>query len=290
MKDTGLEGPDSAIVVADPTSIGVIEAFVGGKAADNASECEDVLVLSEHYVAVIDGMSSPLRRNNERPSGKRFAHAVGTAIATLPPDCDAVAATDAISAATSGVSSGHSGPSGAVAAILSLTRREVWRIGDVHVRIDDSYLPGSKHVDEIGTQYRAVVNHSALLAGASLHEIRANDPGLAALAPLLKGMEHLANRACEFGFGVLNGTTVPRDFIEVYSAPETPCDIVLATDGFLSAAPTLDEAESALRHALSGDPACIGLELRSMGKAITPGAHFPDDRCYVRIHLDAVDT
>ena len=290
MKGVRIEGSGTAIVAADPMSVGIFEAFIGGKAADNASGCEDVLVVTEHYVAAIDGMSSPLRRNNEKPSGRRFASAVGSAIAALPPDCDAVAATAAISAAASGVSSDHSGPSGAVAAILSLTRREVWRIGDVHVRIGDSYFPGSKLVDEIGVQFRAVVNHSALLAGVSLHNIRTNDPGLVALAPLLEGMEHLANRVGEFGYGVLNGTPVPPEFIEVYPVPETPCDIVLATDGFLSAAPTLGEAEGALRRALSADPACIGPELRSMGKAITPDAHFPDDRCYVRIRLDAIAT
>ncbi len=281
----------AATVTEDPDRVGVVDAFIASKtlADTTGSRCEDHLVISGAFVAVVDGMSSPLRVATEPPTGARFARTIGSAIAHLPPARTPSAAVADLTEAVAAIRPSHRGPSGAVVAIVSLARREVWRVGDVHVRVGDRHLAGTKVVDEVGAGYRALVNHAALLGGASIEEIRATDPGLESLGPLLRGQEQFANRSGEFGYGVVDGTTVPAAHIEVVPVPSGAVDVVLASDGFLSAAPSLAVAEAELDLALAGDPACLGAELRGMGKAVAPGATHPDDRSYVRVRLPPID-
>lgn len=283
-------GNDSATTVTvDPATVGVLDAIVRGKdpAGVAAGECEDHIVVTSSFVAVLDGMSSPLREPMETPTGARFARTIGRAIAALPPDCTARDAVAELTDAASAIRADHRGPAGAVAAIVSIARREVWRVGDVHVRIGDRHFPGTKLVDEIGADYRALVNRAFLLAGATVEDIRGTDPGRASLRPLLQSQERFANWTGEFGYGVLDGTPVPDEHVERLDLPAATIEVVLATDGFLSAAPTLQEAETDLAAAIAADPACIGPALRGMGKAAAPGASHPDDRSYLRIRLDS---
>ena len=282
--------PMAATVTDDPAVVGLVEAFVRGKAPADAAgdECEDHVVIAAGFAAVVDGMSSPLRQPSEAPTGTRFARVIGQAISTLPPDSTAGDAIALLTDAVSAIRTDHRGPSGAVVAIVSIARREVWRVGDVHLRIGDRHLPGTKRVDEIGADYRALVNHASLLGGATVDEIRTTDPGLSSLRPLLESQEELANRPGEFGYGVIDGTHVPVERIEVFELPPETVEIALATDGFLSAASTLDAAEAELAEAIDADPACLGPELRGMGKAVAPGATHPDDRAYLRLRLQPI--
>ncbi len=286
----GIGSSLATTVAGDPTAARVVEAIVRGKSPGDLSgaDCEDHLVVTPDFVAVLDGMSSPLRAPTEDPTGVLFARAVGRGIAALPADAGPRDAVALLSNAASTVRASHRGPSGAVVAIVSISRREVWRIGDVHVRIGDRHRPGTKLVDEIGAAFRALVNLAELAAGATTDDIRRRDPGRRALRPLLQGQERFANTTGEFGYGVLDGTSVPVEHIEVFALPAGAVDVVLATDGFLSAAPSLEQAEAELGAAIAEDPACLGPRLRAMGKAAEPGATHPDDRTYLRLRLAAL--
>ena len=277
---TGLAaGSDaSSAVVADRTSLTVVEAFVAGKRPDRRSE--DVLVIARHHAAVIDGMSSPLAVSASERSGRSFALAAAGAISDLPADATAREAVDAITRAQRGVEVPHDGPAGAVAAIYSAARREVWRVGDVHVLAGSVEHPGAKHVDAALAAFRAAVNACHAARGGDLALLR-EDPGLLAARPLLEAQPALANRAdLAWGYGVLDGGHVPDVFIDVIEV--TQGDVVLCTDGFLRPAPTLEAAELELARAVAVDPVGIGV-LASMAIAVPLGQAVPDDRAYLRI-------
>lgn len=254
------------------------EWFIAPKSA--VSACEDALVVTEHFAAVVDGMSSPLRDRGQAPSGRLYAETVAREIARLEPNVSARRAVDTISQALTHIRPDHAGPSGAVAAVYSRARREIWRIGDIHLRIGDRVVPGEKRVDQAMTLFRAAVVAAHAAAGESLDALRDQDPGLAASRPLLELQHHLANRDAAFGYGVLDGSAVPDCHIEVFPVAGA-ATVVFASDGYPGPAATLACAERELFAAIAHDPACIG-ELAAMGKPLRPGAETPDDRTYLR--------
>lgn len=268
----------SALITARDIPAELVEAFVLGK--DSSVPSEDVIVVTPDFLAVFDGMSSPLRCAGHPGSGRAFAEAAARALVTLPASVSARDAINVISEAQRSIRTEHAGPSGAVAAILSLTRKEVWRIGDIHVMIGEQNLPAHKDVDAAMALFRAAVNAAHLASGMPLADVLATDPGLVATAPLLQLQPALANNNVPYGYGVLNGTGVPDRFLEVHPVPEHAV-VVLASDGYLCAESTLRLAEERLRHAMEQDPAGLN-ELRDFAKTVRPGRNAPDDRSYLR--------
>lgn len=101
--------------------------------------------------------------------------------------------------------------------------------------------------------------------------------------PILKAQNVLANTdsANPLGFGVLDGRRVPPRYLEVFDLDESITEVVLASDGYLSAASTLKEAEADLAASLTSDPLRIGEHAST--KAVGPGASSYDDRTYIRV-------
>jgi hypothetical protein len=280
-----MSGADTGSIVADGTTpAGLVEAFIQGKSPVLPSE--DALVITERHIAVIDGMSSPLKTKGQTPSGRVFAQAAALAIRDLRADITAGEAVKEITQRLQGIHAGHDGPVGAVAAIYSVRRREVWRVGDVHVAIGDDIHPATKDVDKALEDYRAAVNAAALAAGVSLQEVIATDPGLGSAEHLLSVQPALANRVGAFGYGVLNGSAVPEQFIEILPVPTEASQLVLASDGYLGPVASFASAEGELLNAMGDDPAGIGL-LRQMAKCTKPGNNAPDDRAYLRVAFNA---
>lgn len=245
-------------------------------------ESEDVVAITARHVGVFDGMSSPLQGPGDAPSGRAFALAAARAVLEFPAEIQAADAIRAITAALASIDGQHPGPQGAVGAIVSIARREVWRVGDVHVQIGQVAFPGAKAVDTVFTEFRAAVNLAAVARGASVDEVIRDDPGLAAASTLLEVQPIFANREGELGYGVFDGSHVPESFIEIIPIPEGG-GVTLASDGYPVLTDSLAEAEAYLRSAIERDPACIG-ELREMGKPMRSGFRAPDDRSYVRLH------
>lgn len=276
-----MSGADTGSVVADGTKpAGLVEAFIQGKSP--ALPCEDALVITERHIAVIDGMSSPLKTKGQTPSGRVFAQAAALAIRDLRADITAGQAVKEITQRLQGIHAGHDGPIGAVAAIYSVQHREVWRVGDVHVAIGEDIHPATKDVDTALEYYRAAVNAASFAAGMPLEDVIATDPGLRGAAHLLHIQPALANRVGAFGYGVLNGARVPEQFIDILPVPQGTPQLVLASDGCLGPLPSLAEAEEKLIEAMITDPAGIGV-LRQMAKCTKPGNNAPDDRAYIRL-------
>lgn len=113
-----------------------------------------------------------------------------------------------------------------------------------------------------------------------MSEIIEHDPGARAARPLYDTQQHLANSVGPWGFGCIDGRSVPDEYIEVFPLP-AGSTVIITTDGYPVVNPTLAETEDALTALVQRDPAAIG-EMWSMGKPAKSGANAPDDRAYVR--------
>lgn len=265
---------------------------------------EDRLVLTRDGAvvtrcAVVDGATDKSGRDyGGRTGGALAAECVAGTIEALPPDADPVDALDAVSRQLSLlrrewsiVSEDPLAPS-AVAAVLMPRRRQIWRVGDVHVAIRragqwDTY-PAVKAIDQVVASARAALLLCRLAQGDTVDRLAVSDPGRAMVMPLLQAQNVLANLDDDgpLGFGVLDGRSVPRRYLEVLDLDEAATEVVLASDGYLSPAPTLRDAEAELSASLAADPLRIGVYAST--KAAPAGANSFDDRTYVRLRVPGV--
>lgn len=266
----------------------VVEEFVEGKS--DRIVCEDVIVVTADFAAVVDGASDQTGRRFGGQSGGRFAaETLQSAILSLNSQASAREFADQLSdrllravAATVGdLDSSARWPAASVIC-LSLFRNEIWRVGDCSFLIDGQPNLGSKRVDDAAYGFRAAINSALLASGTSLTEILRDDPGAAAARPLIDLQQQLSNREGPWGFGCVNGRPVPDQFVEVFPLAQNATEIVLTSDGFPDPRPSLVESESRLRNLLEMDPAAIG-DLWTVGKSLRPGANSVDDRAYLRL-------
>lgn len=271
----------------------VVERFVEGKTSSAA--CEDVIVVSEHYFAVIDGATDETGAQFAGLSGRRFAAEVLAAeIAVLPTSIRSREFADRLTAALSTAVEMEHGPLDddvrwPVASVVCFapTRREIWRVGDCNFAIDGRVRAGRMAVDEAAYGFRAVINAALLARGMSLEQVITDDPGAEASRPLYALQQQLANVVGPWGYGCINGRHVPDDFIEVAFVPENSTLIVLASDGYPELATDLAESEKLLAALMESDPAAVG-PMSRMGKPARRGLNAPDDRAYLRIAATAI--
>ena len=240
---------------------------------------------------MIDGFTDPSGTTFDGVSGGRFAsRAIAAVVRALPRAVTAEEAVRAMSAALSGarprVRPGPGGPGFgrpcAVATLYSDERREVWRVGDAPFMVGSDLHARTTAVNRAAADFRRALVSALLTAGADADELRSSQAGFSALRPLLDVQAALGNRVdSPFGYPVLDGSRVPRDFIEVH-AVEDDRDVVLATDGYPELLPTLLASEERLAEMLRADPLGID-ELADVGKEWDPANCSYDDRAYVRL-------
>lgn len=251
---------------------------------------EDRIFVSGDFWAVIDGATAKSDRTyGGMTGGELVANAIATALSDLDRDSRAIEAVSAFDSAVEAalVASGTDMDSlpvdrpCAAVCVYSLARQEVWRVGDCHFRIDgESYL-GTKRVDEIAGQMRAAILRAHMFEGASWDSLAGEDPGRAAIMPLLIRQSRFMNNtdAGEFAFGAVDGSGRSSSFLEVVAA-DGASELVLSSDGYCTIEGTLAQAEDALANLLQRDP---GLFLSGMQtKGVTPGNVSFDDRAFLR--------
>jgi hypothetical protein len=264
----------------------ILQEFVLGKLGD-PELCEDVVVVTPDFVAVIDGTTDRTGwKYDGKFGGRAAADACADALAALPANARV---NDAISAMNDRFGSFRiehaptDGPSAAVV-VYSVARRELWRIGDVaYWWTGMAHREFTKAIDLASSRLRAATLQTYLNGGASVEELLASDPGAEVIQPFLDRQYLLRNATSEWSYGAIDGTEVPRRHIEVVAVPADATEVVIASDGYPSVAPTLAEAESQLERLIKLDPLCMR-ELIGP-KSVQPGAVSFDDRAYVRFAI-----
>ncbi|MGJ6965378.1 hypothetical protein ACSDR0_26060 [Streptosporangium sp. G11] len=263
-----------------------------GLGEDRFAVVEDELGVSA--IVVADGVTDKSGRvYGERTGGALAAECAIAVVRRLGEDAVPDRAVTAITAElaalrrTWGLDDGDPVAPAAVVAVVLPRRRIVWRVGDVHLAIRDGHGHWRHHrgdppLDRVVAGVRAAYLQCLLAEGHPPDELARDDPGRRLVLPLLEKQARLANdeKAGPFGYGVFDGRPVPARFVEVFSLDGAE-EVVVASDGYLSAAETLAAAEERLARSLAADPLRIGDHPAT--KAVAPGAAGFDDRTYLRV-------
>ena len=266
----------------------VIEKIIIGKRSQEA--CEDGLVVTDDFIAVIDGSTSktPVHLSPDMKNG-RFAMKLISAYiqqelkaeASMDDFCQGVTAYiynkvyDRLGV-TERLRSHPEERLTASAIVYSRTRQEIWMVGDCQGIIGGKLYENGKPFEQ------KVAERRAALIGQGMMPVEARK----AIEPLLvQAMFEGQNKR----YAVIDGFPIYQEgvkMIAVGSGKEKTKDIqgkieiVLASDGYPFLKPTLAESEEALANQLAHDPQNIKTFMATKG--LVEGNKSFDDRTYIR--------
>jgi len=272
----------------------VIEQFLRGKTPYPA-DCEDSFFVSEHFAAVIDGVTTKSsRRYNNESSGKACSQLLSKALEDLPIQSTASQAVEFLTSVVFAMyeelgieeqlRDSPAERAAACIAIYSLYRNEIWMVGDCQCMVDTKYYSNPKAIDTLLSEVRSLFIQTELRKGKSHDDIRRNDTGREFILPLLERQAIFQNsfKKEKFGYGVIDGYKVPRREINVIKLSD-PGSIIIATDGYPCLFETLDQSERYLKKILKKDPLCF--QKFKTTKGLQPGNISFDDRAFLKFRM-----
>lgn len=265
----------------------IIEQTVRGKRSQET--CEDAIVVTDSYVAVIDGSTSKsvTRFHPDMSNGQYCATLVSQYIRSMPADLTAGRFAMLVTAFLRFVyQEQHADMQlltdiptermAASAAIYSHQRREVWLVGDCQCLVGGQLCENPKPYEQTLAEHRAAHVRQLLAEGKTPDEILADDQARAAIIPeMLKAMQN-QNKT----YAVIDGFPIPEAKVPIITLDFRPWEIVLASDGYPFLCPTLEESENRLALQKQNDPLNIS-EFKAT-KGFVPGNNSFDDRTYIR--------
>lgn len=275
----------------------VIESKIEGKKSPES--CEDGLVVTADFIAVIDGSTSktPHHLSPDMKNGRYAMVLISEYIqhelkpeSTVEDFCEGV--TSYIYNKVyrqQGIEEqmqAHPEERLTASAILySKAKNEVWMVGDCQAIIDGKLYENNKPFEDIVARRRVEL----IRQGFTPQEARKTIEPL-----LIQAMLEGQNKTYTVidGFSIyLKGVKVvslnaPQKNVETDVADSLPLptkEIVLASDGYPFLKPTLTESEEALAHLLAYDPQCTHEFIATKG--IVEGNKSFDDRTYIRFQI-----
>ena len=276
----------------------IIESNIIGKKSQEA--CEDGLVMTDDFIAVIDGSTSKTPKHLS-PDMKNGRYAMMLISEYIQQEMKADATVDEFcEGITAYIYNKVYMPMGieeqlrlhpeerltASAIIYSNQKKEVWMVGDCQAIINGKLYDNSKPYEQEIAQKRVEL----IAQGLSPAEARKQIEPL-----LIKAMLSGQNQT----YTVIDGFPIYREgvkivalkmklasnSIETYSQEylkpvSSPNEVVLASDGYPFLKPTLAESEAALAHLIAHDPQCIHDFIATKG--LVAGNKSFDDRTYIR--------
>lgn len=282
----------------------ILESFMQGK-LDSVALCEDGLVTTEHFAAVIDGstskratsMANPLKAKKateaavQKSGGRQAMERISRAIGTLPEDATMESAARCFTQVLR-----NDMPEAALtcaalrptcsAVVYSRKRREVWLFGDCQCRFEGKTYDNPKHVDEILTRARCEAVAYLLSKGASADSIRHFDAGRAFIYDALRDQTNFQNDPDvrnPYRYTVLDGTEMDLSTVPVLAVPSSVKKLILASDGYPVLRDTWRETEDELQRLLREDPLCI--HENAATKCLMEGQVSFDDRTYLALEV-----
>lgn len=275
----------------------VIESKIEGKKSPES--CEDGLVVTADFIAVIDGSTSktPHHLSPDMKNGRYAMVLISEYIqhelkpeSTVEDFCEGV--TSYIYNKVyrqQGIEEqmqAHPEERHTASAILySKAKNEVWMVGDCQAIIDGKLYENNKPFEDIVARRRVEL----IRQGFTPQEARKTIEPL-----LIQAMLEGQNKTYTVidGFPIYQkgvkvvSLNAPQKNVETDVADSLPFptnEIVLASDGYPFLKPTLTESEEALAHLLSYDPQCTHEFIATKG--IVVGNKSFDDRTYIRFQI-----
>ena len=255
----------------------IIESFVKGK--HDASQCEDGIVVTPHFAAVIDGSTSktPFHLSPRMKNGRYAMTIISGYIKTLSPDATCH---DFCNGITHSIADEYDRANLALrmaehpeerlcasAVVYSNLRHEVWMVGDCQAIVDGTCHDNAKPYEQHIARQRADLIHSGISPADARHAIEPQ---------LIKAMLEGQNRQ----YAVIDGTPVYMPGVKIIHAQH---NIILASDGYPTLCQTLAESEAALARQIERDPQNIRDFIATKGM-VSGNCSF-DDRAYIRIKI-----
>ena len=275
----------------------VIESKIEGKKSPES--CEDGLVVTPDFIAVIDGSTSktPHQLSPDMKNGRYAMVLISEFIqqelkpeSTVEDFCEGV--TSYIYNKVyrqQGIEEqmqAHPEERLTASAILySKVKNEVWMVGDCQAIIDGKLYENNKPFEDIVARRRVEL----IRQGFTPQEARKTIEPL-----LIQAMLEGQNKTYTVidGFPIYQkgvkvvSLNAPQKNVETDVADSLPLptkEIVLASDGYPFLKPTLTESEEALAHLLAYDPQCTHEFIATKG--IVVGNKSFDDRTYIRFQI-----
>lgn len=275
----------------------VIESKIEGKKSPES--CEDGLVVTADFIAVIDGSTSktPHHLSPDMKNGRYAMVLISEYIqhelkpeSTVENFCEGV--TSYIYNKVyhqQGIEEqmqAHPEERLTASAILySKAKNEVWMVGDCQAIIDGKLYENNKPFEAIVARRRVEL----IRQGFTPQEARKTIEPL-----LIQAMLEGQNKTYTVidGFPIYQkgvkvvSLNAPQKNVETDVADSLPLptkEIVLASDGYPFLKPTLTESEEALAHLLAYDPQCTHEFIATKG--IVVGNKSFDDRTYIRFQI-----
>ena len=261
------------------------QSIIGKKGAEN---CEDGLVVTEAFVAVVDGSTSKSSQqfHPEMSNGQYCMTIVTDYIRSMETDC---CCQDFCLGVTSWVRSVYEASGAdmellrqnpkermaASAAIYSHARQEIWLVGDCQCMVDGKFFDNPKPYEHLMADMRSAYIRRQLKKGRQTVDFQSHDDGRDYILPVFDSTCRNQNVT----FSVIDGFPIPIDKVRIIDVSGA-AEIVLATDGYPDLCPTLLENEQALARQLSEDPLCISRFKATKG--LMRGNQSFDDRTYIR--------
>ena len=287
----------------------VIESKIEGK--KSLESCEDGLVVTADFIAVIDGSTSktPHHLSPDMKNGRYAMVLISEFIqhelkpeSTVEDFCEGVTSciynkVYRLQGIEEQMQAHPEERLTASAILYSKARNEVWMVGDCQAIIDGKLYENNKPYEDIVARRRV----GLIRQGFTPQEARK------AIEPfLIQAMLEGQNKT----YAVIDGFPIYREglrvvkiskgsapLIEISKMDESQAsitqkvdeeekfskEIVLATDGYPFLKPTLAESEEALAHLLAHDPQCTHEFIATKG--IVEGNKSFDDRTYIRFQI-----
>ena len=276
----------------------IIESNIIGKKSQEA--CEDGLVMTDDFIAVIDGSTSKTPKHLS-PDMKNGRYAMMLISEYIQQEMKADATVDEFcEGITAYIYNKVYLPMGieeqlrlhpeerltASAIIYSNQKKEVWMVGDCQAIINGKLYDNSKPYEQEIAQKRVEL----IAQGLSPAEARKQIEPL-----LIEAMLSGQNQT----YTVIDGFPIYREGVKIVAMKmklasssidtyfqehpkpvSSPNEVVLASDGYPFLKPTLAESEAALGHLIAHDPQCIHDFIATKG--LVAGNKSFDDRTYIR--------
>ncbi len=246
---------------------------------------EDALVVTDRYIAVIDGATS-CASDWGKPGGLIAKELLEAYILSAEQQTDGFVFIQALNnvlyEAQKNEPELFSSPEKrlmASVAVFSVSNKQLWSYGDCQYSINGRYFCFDKTVDQMNAMVRSFIDRYHLQNGSDEKTLQNNDIGAEFLSPMLKMQPQFANKDCEFGYPILDGGTLCKKFFCSHCLSDGDT-VIMASDGYPCLCDTLSQSESLLEDMKESDPLCIG-QYKSV-KGFYPGLNGFDDRTYIK--------
>lgn len=253
--------------------------------------CEDGIVVTNHYIAVVDGSTSKSRQqfHPTMSNGQYCMRQVCQYIESMPADLTAEKFCRLITSYIRFLYSQYdvdmellteipTERMAASAVIYSVGRKEIWMVGDCQCLVDGVLYENPKPYEEPIADMRSAFIRLALLNGSAAEEFQNVDKGRQFVLPVLIGNCKHQNKT----FAVIDGFPIPMQHVKVIPVGQAK-EIVLASDGYPYLKESLADSEQALARLIEKDPLLIH-EFRAT-KGVMKGNLSFDDRTYIRFSI-----